>query len=170
MNAQLPAGVTGTTLLIWIVMIALIVFRASRPQKISVTRMLVSPILLVAIAGFSIYTTERIFPTPIWEVAIAVVLGLAAGVPVGVLRGRHTEVHATEKHGVMRLGASWATALLYVGAFGLRFAIRLFVPITSPLGSAIGDGLLAFAIAIVAATYFIVFQKYEALDHSGPIA
>lgn len=166
MNAQLPPGVTGTTLLVWIVLIALIVFRASRPQKISVLRMWVSPVLLMALAGFAIYATERLHPTPLWEVAIAVIVGLAAGIPIGALRGRHTEVHATEKHGLMLMGASWATALLYVGAFALRFAIRLVVPLTSPAGTAVGDGLLAFAIAIVAATYFVVYRKYEVLDHT----
>ncbi len=166
MNAQLPAGVTGTTLLIWIALITLIVFRASRPQKISVVRMWVSPILLMALAGFAMYATERLHPTPLWQVAIAVIAGLAAGIPLGALRGRHTEVHTTEKHGVMRMGASWATALLYVGAFALRFAIRLVVPLTSPAGTAVGDGLLAFAIAIIAATYFVVYRKYQMLDHA----
>ena len=167
MNVQLPAGVTGTTLLVWIVLIALIVIRASRPQKISVVRLWISPILLMAVAGFAIYATERLHPTPLWEVALAVIVGLAAGIPIGALRGRHTEVHATEKHGVMRMGASWATTLLYVGAFAVRFAIRLVVPLTSPFGTAVGDGLLACAIAIIAATYVAVYRKYEVLDHAS---
>jgi len=58
-ECTIAAGVTGTTLLVWIVLIALIVFRASRPPKISVARMWVSPILLMALAGFAIFVVYR---------------------------------------------------------------------------------------------------------------
>jgi hypothetical protein len=140
-------------------------FRASRPQRISVTRMWFAPSILMVAAGFLIYSGIERFATPAWTIAVAVVLGLAAGIPVGILRGHHTDVKATDRHGVMLLGASWATALIYMGAFGLRFAIKAILPMTSPLGAVVGDGLLIFAIAIIGTTYFVVFRKYEALDH-----
>lgn len=63
--------------------------------------------------------------------------------------------------------SSWITAGIYLAAFGGRALIRYFVPPTSAVGMVVGDGLMAFAIGIIAATYFAVYRKYEALDHAG---
>ena len=49
--------------------------------------------------------------------------------------------------GVMYLGSSWVTMLIFLAAFGLRTVIRLVMPHRGSLSSAVGDGLLAFAIA-----------------------
>lgn len=161
-----PPGAAATTIIIWIVVVALILYRASRPQRTSVTRMWITAGILMVAAGFAVYSYEMLNPAPVWQIALAIVLGIAAGIPVGVLRGHHTQVSATEKHGVMKLGPSWATAGIYLGAFGLRALIRFLVPIMSPIGTVVGDGLLVFAIAIVGTTYFVVYQKYEQLDHA----
>jgi sugar phosphate permease len=160
----------GTQILIWIVFIALILFRASRPQRISVTRMWVMAIILMLIGAFAIYGYEQLNPAPAWEIAAAMALGIAAGIPVGVLRGHHTQVSATDRHGVMQLGPSWATAGIYIGAFALRLVLRMLAPPASPLGTVVGDGVLIFAIAIIGTTYFVVYRKYEALDHATPEA
>jgi O-antigen/teichoic acid export membrane protein len=169
MGTHTAAAPIGTTIVMWIVIAGIVLFRASRPQRTSVTRMWVMAGLLMIIAASVIYSTENLYHAPALEVAIAIVLGLAAGIPVGMLRGRHTQVSATNRHGVMQLGPSWATAAIYIGAFALRGAIRFVVPATSPIGTVIGDGLLAFAIGIVAATYFAVYQKYECLDHAAAV-
>jgi len=159
-------GAIATTVVVWIVIAAIVLFRASRPQRTSVTRMWIMAGILMLAAGFAIYSYEILNPAPVWQIALAVVLGLAAGIPVGILRGHHTQVSATDRHGVMQLGPSWATAGIYVGAFGLRALIRYFVPLHSAIGTVVGDGLLIFAIAIVGATYFAVYRKYEQLDHA----
>ena len=150
----------GTQILIWIALIALILFRASRPQRISVTRMWIMAIILMLLGAFAIYGYEVMNPAPPWEVVLAIVLGVAAGVPVGILRGHHTQVSATDKHGVMQLGPSWITAGIYVAAFGVRALLRVLVPATSPLGTVVGDGVLIFAIAIIGTTYWYVYRKY----------
>lgn len=154
-------------LLIYAVIILLVLFRASRPQRISVTRMWIfAGILMLAGVGV-VYESVVVFHSPAWEIVVAVVLGLLAGIPLGLLRGRHTQVCATDRHGVMRLGPSWATALIYVGAFVARAVIRQFVPPTSAVGMVVSDGLIVFAIGIVGATYYSIYRKYEALDHAG---
>ena len=165
MSAQ--PGPASTSVIIYVVIAVLVLFRASRPQRISVTRMWVQAGLLIVLAGVAIVSSERIVEIPAWQIATAALAGLAIGIPVGLLRGRHTHVSATDRHGVMLLGASWATAGIYLGAFAVRFLIRSLFPLGSPLGGAIGDGLLAFAIGIVGATYYAVFQKYEALDRAA---
>lgn len=160
----------GQSVIIYVVVIALVLYRASRPQRISVTRMWVFAILLMVLAAFSIYASATLFKPPAWQIVAALILGLAAGIPLGLLRGHHTQVSATDRHGVMQLGPSWATAAIYLGAFAARAVIRVMFPATSAIGMVIGDGLIVFAIGIIGATYFAVYRKYEALDHAVPQA
>ena len=151
---------------IYVVLIALVLYRSSRSQRISVARMWFYAILLMFLAGLAISGSFVLFRPPVWQIGAAVVLGLLAGIPVGLLRGHHTQVRATERHGVMQLGPNWATAAIYIGAFVARFIIRSLLPPTSAVGNVVSDGLLFFAVGIVGATYFAVYQKYEALDHA----
>jgi hypothetical protein len=171
--AAMPPKVRGMSmtrenLLILAVILALVLYRSFRPQRTSVTRMWVYAGILMAVAALSLYESITVFQPPLWEIAAAIVLGLLAGIPLGLLRGHHTQVTATDRHGVMQLGPSWQTAAIYIAAFGGRFAIRAALPPTSTLGNVVGDGLLFFAIGIIAATYYAVYQKYEALDHATP--
>lgn len=152
-------------IIIFIIILALVLYRSSRPQRTSVTRMWIYAGILIALGVLLLYESMALFHPPIWEIVAAIVIGLAAGVPVGLLRGHHTQVTATDRHGVMQLGPSWQTALIYIAAFAARFAIRAELPPDSTLGNVVGDGLLFFAIGIVGATYYAIYQKYEALDH-----
>jgi hypothetical protein len=163
-----PGSVTTTQAIIYAVLIAWILFRVSRPQRISVARMWIFVGLLMVLAAFAVYGSAVMFHPSPWEIVLAAVLGLAIGIPLGLLRGHHTQVSATDRHGVMRLGASWATALIYLAAFGGRFAVRLVLPPTSALGNVVSDGLIFFAIGIIGATYYAVYRKYEQLDHATP--
>jgi hypothetical protein len=155
-------------ILIYFVLMALILYRASRPQRISVTRMWIFAGILILLAASFAYESMAFFHPPLWELAAAIVLGLAAGIPLGILRGHHTQVSATDRHGVMQLGPNWATALIYVGAFVGRAVIRIVLPPTSVIGNVVGDGLLFFAVGIIGATYLAVYRKYESLDHAAP--
>jgi hypothetical protein len=163
-------GVPTTQLILYVVLIAWILFRVSRPQRISVTRMWIFVVLLMLLAAFAIYGSAVMFHPAAWEIVLAAVLGLVIGLPLGLLRGHHTQVSATERHGVMRMGASWITALIYLTAFGGRFVVRLLLPPTSAVGNVVSDGLIFFAIGIIGATYYAVYRKYEALDHTVPQA
>jgi hypothetical protein len=154
-------------LVIYAVVVALVLVRSARPQRTSVGRMWLYAGLLMLVGGFAIYDSVVRFDPPPWEIVAAVLLGLLAGVPLGLLRGHHTKVSATDRRGVMQLGPSWATALIYVAAFVARFAIRTVLPSTTALGMVVGDGLFVFAIGIIGATYYAVYRKYEALDHAG---
>jgi hypothetical protein len=145
-----------------VVVVAVLAVRFVRPQRISVTRMWIQPLILVVLTGWAIYASEILNPAPGWEIVVALLIGAVAGVPFGVLRGMHTDVRPTERRGVMYLGSSWVTIVIFVVAFGLRSVIRLLMPHRGSLSSAIGDGLLGFAIAFIAASYVVIFRKYEA--------
>lgn len=143
--------------------------RLIRPQRISVTRMWVSPIILGAIIVFSIYASEQINPAPPLEIVLGLVIGAIAGVPFGLLRGRHTDVRLTDKPGVMYLGASWATGLIFAFAFGFRFVVRMIMPHRGALSTVISDALLAFAVAFICTSYVAIYKKYQA-ELAGKIA
>ena len=139
----------------------LLAVRLIRPQRISVTRMWIAPIFLSAMTGWVIYLNEQLNPAPVGEIAAGLVIGALAGVPFGILRGMHTDVRPTERRGVMYLGSSWVTVAIFAVAFGLRYAIRNFMPHRGSLAATVGDALLAFAIAFLAASYFVILRKYE---------
>jgi nitrate/nitrite transporter NarK len=161
-------GVPQNQLILYVLIVAYIIFRVSRPQRISVVRLWITVGAAMVLPAVVVYPSVVFLHVAVWEIAIAALVGLVFGVPIGLLRGHHTPVSTTETHGVMRLGASWTTALIYLLAFGGRFAIRLVLPPTSPLGNVVSDGLIFFAIGIIGATYYAVYRKYEQLDHAIP--
>jgi hypothetical protein len=130
--------------------------------------MWIAPVLLCGLMGFAIYGTNALHPVPPLEIALGLFVGGLCGVPFGVLRGIHTDVRPTERRGVMYLGSSWVTVAIFLIAFGLRFGIREAMPSHSSLSGPIGDGLLAFAIAFIVASYVVIFRKYESLTSHSP--
>jgi len=146
-----------------LIVAVLLAYRMMRPQKISVTRMWVTPIFLCGLTGFAIYATELQNPAPPLAIAAGLVIGAIAGIPFGILRGMHTDVRPTDRRGVMYLGSSWVTVAIFIGAFGLRYGVRELMPERGSLSAALGDGLLAFAIAFLVSSYVVIFRKYERL-------
>jgi hypothetical protein len=110
-----------------------------------------------------IYANGVINPAPPLEIALGLLVGVVVGIPFGILRGMHTDVRPTDRPGVMYLGSSWVTLVIFAAAFGLRYAVRALMPQHGSLTATIGDGALAFAIAFIAAAYFVIFRKYEEL-------
>jgi hypothetical protein len=123
--------------------------------------MWIAPILLCGLMAWAIYATNLLRPVPPFEIALGLFVGAICGIPFGILRGIHTDVRPTDRRGVMYLGSSWITVAIFLVAFGLRFGIREMMPVGSSLSGPIGDGLLAFAIAFIGASYFVIFRKYE---------
>jgi len=102
-TAVAPEWVRLLPLLIVVVLLAI---RLVRPQRISVTRMWITPIVLCALTAWVIYLNAGINPAPPLEIALGLVIGAVAGVPFGILRGMHTDVRPTDRRGVMYLGPS----------------------------------------------------------------
>ena len=148
-------------LLLLVVVVALLAVRFFRPQRISVTRMWVGPIILIGLTAWAIYATERFEPSPVVAVVAALLIGGVAGIPFGVMRGIHTDVRPTDRPGVMYLGTSWVTIVIFLAAFGLRAGVRTVMPQRGGLSAAIGDALLAFAITFIATSYIVIYRKYQ---------
>lgn len=152
-----------STIAIYVVIAALMIFRYSRPQKMTLTRMWIAPILFAAMTAFAIWGYQQQFPAPAWAIGVAVVVGLILGAPLGFMRGKHTNVRITETPGVMYLDASWIVLALWLGAFVVRRLIQVFLP-HGALATIVGDGLIVFAIGTVLISYFEIYKKYKALE------
>lgn len=155
-----------TQVAIYVVVAALMIFRYSRPQKMSLTRMWIAPIIFTGLTALAIWGGQQTNPAPSWAVAVAVVGGLILGAPLGILRGKHTNVRATDTPGVMYLDASWVVLALWLGAFILRRIVQAVLPV-GVTSAIVGDGLIVFAISTVVVSYYEIYQKYRALEHAA---
>ena len=156
----------GATASARVIVVVVLAIRLLRPQRISVTRMWLRRSFCARLTAWVIYANDSSSGAASRSSRQSLI-GAFAGIPFGILRGMHTDVRPTDRPGVMYLGASWVTMLIFVAAFGLRFAIRLVMPHRGTLGSVAGDGLLGFAIAFVVASYVVIYRKYCA-EIAGP--
>lgn len=162
-----PAPSFWTSILPLVFVVAIVAWRNLRPQKISLARLFLTPVLFVLIVGMVVWGNQFISAASPVTIAVSLALGVVLGIPVGLLRGKHTTVRPSERPHVMILDASWQTMAIYLGAFGVRYLARLVFPPTSALGSAIGDGALAFAGATIIVAYYVIYTKFKALDASA---
>lgn len=147
--------------------IALFVWRMARPQRMSVVRLWVMPVVLLALTAFSVYANmyasalQGEMPPPYWQIAAVLIVGAALGIPLGFLRGRHSEVKPTDRRGVMYVHSSPVIIMIWLAAFVARAALRSFLP-HAQAGTALGgDGLLAFAMGALITSYYAIYQKYR---------
>lgn len=152
-------------LIAYVLIAAFVLFRYSRPMKMSLTRLFVAPFVFVAITAFAIWGGQQTHPASALSVTAAVVIGIAFGVPLGLVMSAHRVVRRTEKPHVMYVDPSWLTAAIWVGALVLRAGIRMMLPL-SALGTMVGDGLLLFGISAVVTSYFVLYRKFRALDEA----
>lgn len=146
--------------LIYLFVIGIFVWRLVRPQRISVARLFVAPVLLLAVSVLSVYFSQQLAPAPPWQIAIVLALGALAGIPLGILRGKHSDVRPTERPGVMDVRSSPFIIVVWLGAFAARSAARYFF--AGSTGASIwSDGLLAFAISALIVSYVAIYLKYQ---------
>lgn len=147
---------------IYLAVIALVVVRLLRPQRMRASRLWIGPAIIVALSAFVIWASYEAHAS-LLAIALAVVLGLLLGVPFGLVRGRHTEVRTTENPHVLLVQPSVLPVLIWFAAFAVRFLIRALFPNVGPTGLALSDGFLAFALASVVAARYMIAEKFKAL-------
>ncbi len=174
MHAQPVQQPAALTALIYVVVIALFVWRMARPQRMSVVRLWITPIILLALTGFSIWATVYASalsgqaPPPDWQIAAVLGLGAVLGIPLGLLRGRHTDVRPTECRGVMYVRSSPLIIGIWLVAFVARAILRAYLPHAQGAAALGGDGLLAFAMAALITSYYAIYRKYQAIVQQAP--
>ena len=152
------------TYLVILAALALVIFRNIRPQTMNVSRLWTVPVVLLVLAGVSFWATAlETPPSMLWLPILAVIIGLAIGIPFGILRGRHSKMRAGEKAGTIVVEPSPITLILFFVAFAARYLVRFFVPSAGPITIAPADGFIAFAIASVIASRYILYTRFKTL-------
>jgi hypothetical protein len=136
-------------------------------MKMSVTRLFVAPVILLAITVLNIYATDMLNPAPWWQIAAAVLVGAVLGTPLGMAMAAHRTVRRTEKPHVMYVDPSWQAAAIWLGAFVVKAIVRAVMP-QGAGATVLGDGLLLFGIATLLAQYWVIYGKFRSLDNEQP--
>lgn len=158
---------TTTQYVIIFLAIALFIYRQTRPQRLTRTGLWLLPVFLVLITILSVAASfvavPGLTPPPPALVAIAVLIGLAAGIPLGLARGRASNVRLGEKQGTMIVEPSLMFAAIWLAAFALRFGLRMLVPTASPAYFALSDASIVFAASTIVALRYVLFSKFKEL-------
>lgn len=164
----------GLTAIIYVAVIALFVWRMARPQRVTVVRLWVMPAVLVLLTAFTIWAGAYAAaaageaPAPQWEVAAVVAIGAVLGIPLGFLRGRHSEVRPTDRAGVMYVHSSPVIIIVWLAAFAARAIVRALMPHAQSGAAVWSDGLLAFAMAALITSYYAIYKKYRVALQQAP--
>jgi hypothetical protein len=151
-----------STLVSILVVAVVIVVRFLRPIRMRASRLWVSPAILILLTIFLVFGEMEQRASPL-GISLGLILGLALGTPFGLLRGRHTDVRKTDDPKVLVVQPSIAPLLIWLVAFGGRFALRAFLPTAGPDAVAASDGLLAFAVASIIGSRYVIAQKFREL-------
>ena len=150
------------TLISFLIVAVVIVFRLSRPMRLTASRLWIGPAILIVLTAFLVWGSIEAHASAT-AIGVALILGAMFGVPFGLLRGRHSQVRKTDNPKVLLVEPSLLPLLIWLAAFGLRFAIRTFVPQAGPSALAASDAFLAFAVASVIAARYVIAEKFKAL-------
>ena len=126
------------------------------------SRLWVAPAIVILLTIFLVFGEMEQHVSPL-GISLGLALGLALGLPFGLLRGRHTDVRKTDDPKVLVVQPSIAPLLIWLVAFGGRFALRAFLPQAGPDAIAASDGLLAFAVASIVGARYVIAQKFREL-------
>ncbi len=149
--------------LIYVLVIgAVVYFRLLRPVRMRASRLWVGPTLLALVTGLLVWQSfDGNVPIPI--IAGAVVLGIVLGFPLGLLRGRHTNVQPTSHPGVLIVQPSIIPLAIWGIAFLARFAVRYLLPHAGAMALATTDGLIAFALGSIIGARYVIAQRFREL-------
>lgn len=168
MHSASPASIA-----LYLAIIALFVYRLVRPQRISTVRLWVMPFFLVALTAFAVWGTgvaaaQLGYGAPgTWQLALALCAGVVVGIPLGLFRGRHSDVKATGKPNVMYVRSSPLIVVVWLAAFAARSLIRFLMPHAGAASALAGDGLMAFAAAALIVSYAVIYRRFRALEVSS---
>jgi len=151
------------TLIFTLLILVLIVYRNSRPQKMTISRFWIMPVLIVFLTGYVIWATLAVGHGDLIAGVVAGLIGIALGIPLGLARGHHSKVRLGEQPGTLYVDPSLVVTLIWLGAFAVRYAVRTFIPTAGPVALGATDGLLLFAVTSVLVSRIVIFRKYEAL-------
>jgi len=155
-----PAAPLATYLVPIIIAAVVLVIRNSRPRRLRIERLWVTPLIYLAIVALALSEA----PPPMTPLTFAILAGsFAIGAALGWQRGRLTQIHIhpethelTSRASPIGLIFIFAILLLRVGARGLLAgnAATLHLPLI-----AITDGFLLLAVSMLSVQRLEVWQR-----------
>ncbi|MGR4064495.1 MAG: hypothetical protein ACLQPV_03515 [Vulcanimicrobiaceae bacterium] len=155
-----PSWITGLLIL---GVVAALVFRNMRPQKMTVSRFWISPAILVALTATVLWAGEQLTPPPLGLVVLSIGIGVVAGIPLGIARGHHSNVRPGETAGTLYVDPSPVVMAIWLIAFAFKYAVRFLLPAAGPVAAAATDGFMVFAVTSVLVARVVIFRKYETM-------
>ena len=139
-------------ILIPLLMVAFVVRRNLRPQRLRVERLWLTPVILFVVVAL---TFEKGIPTSPLVLSV-MAAALAIGAVAGWYRGRLTHITVDPvSHDLTSKTSPWGVVLIAV-LFGGRMALRVYFEQgdgagghLSDLASAVADGLLLFSVGLI---------------------
>ena len=155
------------TVVLYVVVLGLFVYRMVRPRKMSATRLLVLPVILLAISVLAVWGNAQSAqltgaqPAPPLEVAAAMLVGVLAGIPLGMFRGRHSEIRPSGQPGVFFIHSSPLIIFVWIGVFAVRALLRYIMPHAGPMAEIVADGTLLFAMSALVVSYLVIYRRMQ---------
>jgi hypothetical protein len=157
------------TIVIGIVAVALLLRRTLGTQRVHVPMLIVVPVFIIVLAVWYVVSppagAQRIAPQPSSLLLVSITVGAVAGTLLGYLRGRHSHVTLGPTPNTILVKGSALLVAILIGAFVLRFALRVVIPTDPAAAIAIGDGTLvfaAFSVAVARAMLFVAWRRLVA--------
>jgi hypothetical protein len=150
-------------LLVPLLILVILVRRSLRERRVKVERLWLAPVLLVMVAGTTLYAA----PPKSLMGGLVVALGLGVGAAMGWWRGRLTNVSVNPETHELTSRTSPIGVLLVAGLFVLRYALRYGAESRSieiPGGATLlTDALLLFAVGTVSAQRLEIWLRCQRL-------
>jgi hypothetical protein len=170
------------TVLIVVIVVAVVlvgfrIYRLTGERRWSVSRMWIAPAILLILAAVVAAIDVRATPF----VIVGAVVGLAAGVAIGLYQGTHTTVRVDKAIRSLYVKVSPIGMLIFVGVLALRLGLRYItgsfapaatathspaLPTLTPLAAIAGSALLALAVGMVLGLRVYMQRRYNAAPAS----
>lgn len=155
------------TIALYTFVLAIFVYRMTRPRKMTANRLLFMPLIFLAISALAVWGNAQSAqltgaqPAPPLEVAIATIAGILAGIPLGMFRGRHSEIRPSGRSGVFFIHSSPLIIFVWIGVFAVRALLRYIMPHAGPIAEIVADGTLVFAMSALVVSYLIIYRRVQ---------
>ena len=152
--------------LIAVFVLAMVLRRSLRGQRLKVDRLWVIPVLLIVAAVMTLVQSPPTDPAGIAGIVLAAVMGVA----VGWQRGKLTRITLDADTGVLTSQASPAAVVLILAVFALRFGLRFWLQAHPQKGGpllAATDALLLFGVGMIATARIEMWLRCKRLIDVG---
>jgi Protein of unknown function (DUF1453) len=166
---------SSTQTIITIVVIAAVlafrVYRQTREQRWPIDKMWISPLIFLAITLVFVAIDTQQY----WLAPAAGIVGLAAGVGVGLYQGNHTTLRLDKPNKAVFIKVNPIGSLIFIAILLLRFGLRFsemsgmtqaqlssgVLPVVSPAEVLLGSGLLALAAGSILGLRLYVKRRFD---------